>query len=103
MVRSAVQPPMKAAGLPPAPSAEQSGGGGAATWVDVAPLLTCVCSAMQPGQLVQADSFSLFESVSAVEIGGHVRIWPLISKVWHCKGSHWHRVLRLLNRCSVML
>ena len=90
MVRSAVQPPMTAAGLLPAPSAEQSGSGGAATWVDVAPLLTCVCSAMQPGELVQADSFSLFESVSAVEIGKHEQ--ARASKGHHafvyCRASH---------------
>jgi Mak10 subunit, NatC N(alpha)-terminal acetyltransferase len=64
---------MTTADAAPAPSADQPGGGGAATWVDVAPLLARARSAMQPGELVQADSFSLFESVSAVEIGAHVR------------------------------
>lgn len=37
--------------------------------MDVAPLLARACAAMQPGELVQHESFSLFESVSAVEIG----------------------------------
>ena len=76
MVRSAGQPPMTTADAPPAPPADQLGGGGAATWVDIAPLLTRACSAMQPGELVQAHSFSLFESVSAVEIGAHGRNRP---------------------------
>lgn len=56
---------------PPQPSSAGVQQPGGATWEDAAPLLARACEAMAPGELVQADSFSLFESVSAVEIGEH--------------------------------
>ena len=39
-------------------------------WLDVAPLLQRAAAAMEPGRLLHGETFSLFESVSAVEIGG---------------------------------
>ena len=39
------------------------------THMDAASLLRRACDAMQPGELLHDDSFSLFESISAVEIG----------------------------------
>ncbi len=38
-------------------------------WLDAAPLLSRVQEALAPGQMVHDDSFSLFESMSAIEIG----------------------------------
>ena len=40
-----------------------------AVWLDAAPLLLRVQEALAPGQMVHDDSFSLFESMSAIEIG----------------------------------
>lgn len=39
------------------------------TYLDVAPLLARASGAMAPGDLLHADAFSLFESITAVEIG----------------------------------
>lgn len=38
-------------------------------WLDVAPLLQRAAAAMEPGELLHGDTFSLFEAVSAVMIG----------------------------------
>ena len=43
-------------------------------WLDAAPLLSRVQEALAPGQMVHDDSFSLFESMSAIEIGARRRI-----------------------------
>lgn len=40
-----------------------------AAWLDVAPLLQRAAAAMEPGELLHGDTFSLFEAVSAVMIG----------------------------------
>jgi hypothetical protein len=103
MVRSAGQPPTTTADAPPAPPAAQFGSSGAATWMDIAPLLDHACAAMQPGELVQADSFSLFESVSAVEIGAHDKRCPSASHKhsdsWQ-DGAYLHRwALQVKHLC----
>ncbi len=40
-----------------------------ASWLNAAPLLARAQAALAPGQMVHDDSFSLFESMSAIEIG----------------------------------
>ncbi len=57
-----------AATLPPAADAGPEPPGGP-RWLDVAPLLVRASDAMAPGELLHADGFSLFESITAVEIG----------------------------------
>lgn len=71
MAKPTAAPPSAAAPPQPAAAAAADQSSGGPTWVDAAPLLARACAAMAPGELVQADSFSLFESVSAVEIGEH--------------------------------
>ena len=44
-----------------------------AVWLDAAPLLSRVQEALAPGQMVHDDGFSLFESMSAIEIGARRR------------------------------
>ena len=38
-------------------------------WLDAQPFLTRVAEQMAPGEMVHAPSFSLFEAMSAIEIG----------------------------------
>lgn len=47
-------------------------------WLDAAPLLSRVQEALAPGQMVHDDSFSLFESMSAIEIGVIMFCSPLL-------------------------
>ncbi len=47
------------------------------TWLDVAPLLQRAAAAMEAGDLLHGDTFSLFEAVSAVEIGALLPLLPI--------------------------
>ena len=44
-----------------------------ASWLVATPLLARAQAALAPGQMVHDDSFSLFESMSAIEIGAALR------------------------------